>query len=191
MSRESNTNNMKKLQFSLIILALLTFISSCTMEKRVYLPGFHVMWKKNIENLEKQEHVKLCSTNTINKHVVVTEEKNPYESSFIASTDNNIDIQANENSLKYSNINKINKDVFNYIENNSEDCDIIILKNGQEIKAKVIEIGQNEVKYKDCFNQSGPTFIKNKSEIFMIKYPNGTSTVIEEIKQNTVNSNVY
>jgi hypothetical protein len=59
-------------------------------------------------------------------------------------------------------------------------CDIIILKTGREILAKVLEIGNAEVKYKMCDNLDGPTFTMVKAEIFMIKYPNGTSTVINE-----------
>jgi TM2 domain-containing membrane protein YozV len=57
-------------------------------------------------------------------------------------------------------------------------CDIIILKTGREILAKVLEIGNAEVKYKMCDNVDGPTISINKSDVFMIKYPNGTSTII-------------
>jgi TM2 domain-containing membrane protein YozV len=72
------------------------------------------------------------------------------------------------------NLSQSKKDLLN------SDCDLIILKNGQEIQAKVIEVGTSEIKYKNCDNQNGPTFSKQKSEVFMIKYPNGTSTVIED-----------
>jgi hypothetical protein len=64
----------------------------------------------------------------------------------------------------------------------NEDCDVIILKNGQEIIAKVVEVGQTEIKYKMCDNLNGPTFSKNKSEVLKIKYPNGSTTLIETKK---------
>ncbi|TAG54950.1 MAG: TM2 domain-containing protein [Cytophagales bacterium] len=71
-----------------------------------------------------------------------------------------------------------------------DDCDIIILKNGSEIKVKVSEVGNDDIKYKMCDNLTGPTFTKNKSEIFKIKYPNGTDTIISsENQSNTSKSN--
>ena len=57
--------------------------------------------------------------------------------------------------------------------------DIIFLKNGEEIKAKVLEILTNEVKYKKFSNLKGPTYSLLKSEIFKIKYPNGDQDVFK------------
>ncbi|MGJ8660509.1 MAG: TM2 domain-containing protein [Bacteroidota bacterium] len=64
----------------------------------------------------------------------------------------------------------------------SGECDQIILRNGDEISAKVIEVGSNEIRYKMCDNLDGPVFVKAVSEVFMIKYPNGTKTVLNETK---------
>jgi len=55
--------------------------------------------------------------------------------------------------------------------------DVITLKNGDEIEAIVQEVGINEVKYKKWANQAGPDYILKKSEIFMIKYINGSKDV--------------
>ena len=55
--------------------------------------------------------------------------------------------------------------------------DIIILKNGEEIKAAVQEIGLNDVKYKKYENLNGPTYTLLKADIFMIKYENGEKDV--------------
>lgn len=51
--------------------------------------------------------------------------------------------------------------------------DLIVKKNTDEIQVKIIEVGLTEVKYKNWNNQDGPTYVINKSEIFMIKYANG------------------
>lgn len=56
--------------------------------------------------------------------------------------------------------------------------DVIVLKNGNEIKAKVIEITPTEIKYKKFDNLQGPTVVIVKSDVFMIKYENGTKDVI-------------
>lgn len=51
--------------------------------------------------------------------------------------------------------------------------DIIVFNNGDIEKAKVIEIGQNEIKYKKISNLQGPTYSIDKSEILSITYENG------------------
>lgn len=55
--------------------------------------------------------------------------------------------------------------------------DIIFLKNGDEIKASVSEIGTDVVKYKKFENLQGPDYALKKSEVFMIKYANGTKDI--------------
>lgn len=55
--------------------------------------------------------------------------------------------------------------------------DIIIQTNGDEIKAKVLEISDVIIKYHKYENLTGPVYSINKSEVFMIKYENGTKDV--------------
>jgi hypothetical protein len=57
-------------------------------------------------------------------------------------------------------------------------CDEIIMSNGTLIKGLVVEIGVNEIKYKDCDNISGPTIDLTKSTVFMIRYANGKNYVV-------------
>jgi hypothetical protein len=56
------------------------------------------------------------------------------------------------------------------------------LKNGDEIKAIVQEVGIDDVKYKKYENPSGPTYTLLKSDIFMIKYENGEKDIFVEKK---------
>ncbi|MDR0682469.1 MAG: porin family protein [Dysgonamonadaceae bacterium] len=58
--------------------------------------------------------------------------------------------------------------------------DIIILTNGNEIKAKVLEIGTTEVKYKKYGNESGPNYYMGKSKIARIRYETGDEDVFSE-----------
>jgi hypothetical protein len=58
--------------------------------------------------------------------------------------------------------------------------DVIIKENGDEIKAKVTEVGTDVIKYKKFGNEQGPTYVISKQELFMIKYQNGTKEVIEK-----------
>lgn len=57
--------------------------------------------------------------------------------------------------------------------------DIITLKNGDEVKAKIEEVTESSVKYRKFDNSTGPLFTISKSEIFMIRYQNGDKEVIK------------
>ncbi|MBI5538664.1 MAG: DUF4190 domain-containing protein [Bacteroidia bacterium] len=52
------------LQFILIFVAFGIFISSCTTEKRLYMPGFHVEWKKSQISKDK-----INLTNNVNSSI--------------------------------------------------------------------------------------------------------------------------
>ena len=66
--------------------------------------------------------------------------------------------------------------------------DIILLKNGDSIKSKIMEIGQTEIKYKKFDNQDGPLYVKAKSDISQIFYENGTKEVFSNEKIVSYNS---
>ena len=55
--------------------------------------------------------------------------------------------------------------------------DVIVMKTGDEVKSKVLEVGINEIKYKKTDNPDGPTYTIAKSDVFMIKYENGSKEV--------------
>ncbi|MEM7370016.1 MAG: hypothetical protein AAF587_15525 [Bacteroidota bacterium] len=61
-----------------------------------------------------------------------------------------------------------------------EVCDLIILKDGEEIEAKVLEIEIKTVKYKRCSFVDGPTYTLKQSDIFMIKYSDGSKDVFAD-----------
>ena len=55
--------------------------------------------------------------------------------------------------------------------------DTIVKRNNEKIIAKVLEVNQQEVKYKQFTFQDGPTYIVSKSEIKSIRYSNGSKEV--------------
>ena len=61
--------------------------------------------------------------------------------------------------------------------NNTYSQDIIVKKNGEEIKVKTIEISNDNIKYKDFNNQDGPIRNIYTNNVFMVKYENGTKDV--------------
>jgi hypothetical protein len=62
--------------------------------------------------------------------------------------------------------------------------DIIYLKDGTEIKAKIIELTNEFVKYKKYEQQEGPLRNQLISGVFMVIYENGTREVFKEEKRD-------
>lgn len=60
--------------------------------------------------------------------------------------------------------------------------DVIILKDGTEIKAKVLKVGISEIDFKKFENIDGPQYTMTKGQIFMIKYENGTKDVFNKVE---------
>jgi hypothetical protein len=66
--------------------------------------------------------------------------------------------------------------------------DIITKKNGEEIKSKVTEVGEEAIKYKKFSNINGPTYSIYKVEVFMIKYENGEKDMFNDSNTNKTNT---
>jgi hypothetical protein len=62
----------------------------------------------------------------------------------------------------------------------TDTCDLIVLSNGEEILGKVLEISTDEVRFRKCSMPDGPVFVQRKSDIFMIRYANGSREVFEK-----------
>jgi hypothetical protein len=73
--------------------------------------------------------------------------------------------------------NSLSKEKLSLIDQENE-CDLITLLNGEEINAKVIEIGVDVIRYVKCEYIDGPVIVVRKSEVLMIKYSNGTKDLI-------------
>ncbi|MFY0687940.1 MAG: hypothetical protein JXQ90_12285 [Cyclobacteriaceae bacterium] len=67
--------------------------------------------------------------------------------------------------------------------------DYIIKKDGSEIRAKVLEVGTTEIKYKLFVNPDGPTIAIFNRDVMMIRYENGTNHIIESSSANSSYSN--
>jgi len=61
--------------------------------------------------------------------------------------------------------------------------DTLSMRSGENILAKVIEVGTVEVKYKKLDNLNGPIFSILKSDLLIIKYENGTKDDFSSIKK--------
>ncbi|PBQ34066.1 hypothetical protein CNR22_20550 [Sphingobacteriaceae bacterium] len=148
---------MKKLFLFLPFFLLL----SCSVQKRKYQNGFYVDW--HAKNSKKETY----ASRTYKKAPVTaaeTQEKQEIAHENLPAL--------NRNDLTFQKSIKANTPP-------EDTCDVLVFKDGSEIKGKVKEIGSSEIKYKRCDIPDGPTYVSKTSEIFMIKYSNGTREVIK------------
>ena len=68
--------------------------------------------------------------------------------------------------------------------------DNILLKNGEEISATVIEVTPELIKYKKYSNLNGPIYTVFNKDVFLIKYENGEKDVFS-IKSKNIESFEY
>ncbi len=151
---------MKKLTSYLLFILLIT--QGCGMHNSMRF--------SKVETHEKEQQ--LSSKSEDNEQIIVV-------SNDEASVNPNVYVQPQKHVL----IERIPKDTL------TQKCDVILLKNGEEIEAKVTEIGTDEIKYKKCSYQEGPTYSIKKSTVFRVKYSNGSIDLIKhepEAKQNEV-----
>ena len=176
---------MKKHLYSLIIfLGITIFFSSCSsglsIKKRRYNKGFHI-------ELPSYSKVSQTASNNLSKKGIdVPLLKNDlYLKQDLPGTIplllDNIDL---DNKPSKKEIKALIKELKQkaYTE---EDCDEIITKSGDVISAKVLKVGVEEIAYKKCGRLDGPEYSISKSDVFMIKYKDGTTDVIKSSSNKT------
>lgn len=69
--------------------------------------------------------------------------------------------------------------------------DIITTKKGEDIKAKVLEVTQTELKYRLFDEPDGPLYTIYKSDILVVHYSSGRNEVFNEERTTASNNNNY
>lgn len=134
---------MRKLKQSLLIgLAFILILSSCSMEKRVYMPGYHAEWKNSKYKIDKCEfgnsntskEVKSLDKDEVNT-IVITK---PTETSFA----NKSDMNKNTHSASSENLSYFTKS--HKIEVAKKDN--VVISNYTNLTSKTNIIPKNEIK---------------------------------------------
>jgi hypothetical protein len=171
---------MKKVMYALLGVAIMT---ACTVDKRLYSNGYSVNWKnlgnrsndletpkEEVKNEVKQQKLPVVKSE-IRKNKPTLEPVNIHSNVKIETKTPKVDGK----SLK---TNFIKANVFKSKFADTSKCDNILLGNGDEISAKVVEITPTLIKYKKCNNLNGPLVSIEKSKVFSITYSNGSKEVI-------------
>lgn len=158
---------MKNIKIVINLLVIVSVLSSCSITKRHYLPGYSIKWR----TINKMENGSSATTSDSPEYasnsISVEEPEMPVSAS---TSETEIVKKPSALYLKLIEKRNISKPVAN--------CDLITLKNGEEINGKVLEISQTEIRYKRCDNLEGPTIIIDKAGVSQIKYANGSSELI-------------
>lgn len=136
---------------SLLLVAVI--LASCSLQKRNYLSGYYLSWKKQsseVKTLHSRNNIRIAkqieSIDKIETQLVKSAESPKTRMTILPVHRTTVHVP--------------------------DPCDTLVLENGTEIKAKVIEISKYEVKYKYCNNPNGPTIIVEKNDVRMIRYAN-------------------
>lgn len=147
---------MKKLLFILPLLCMI----SCTVQKRKYRDGFYVNWLNH-------EHSRLAP---------VAKKAQPSQ---VPAPRLNNEKEIEKEALTASAGEAIFPPAAKRAIAPGDSCDMLIFKDGSEIAARIIEMGITEIKYRRCDNPQGPLYTSRRSELFMVKYNNGTKEIIK------------
>ncbi|PBQ34065.1 hypothetical protein CNR22_20545 [Sphingobacteriaceae bacterium] len=149
---------------SLFLLPLL-LLFSCSVQKRHYQKGYFVSWKKHAPAKETQS----------NKPTLALTKKNSTEIPSAVKEEQKTELNADASAtIAFKPAKKTS--VFKSF---TDSCDVIIYKNGSEDRIKILEVTGTTIKYKKCSMPDGPDYIVEKSNVFMLKYSNGTNEVFK------------
>lgn len=147
-----------------LVLIGLILSSSCKVTKRLYNKGYHI--ESYSSNERPKKDFKREEERVVNDTIII-HKTFPSGNNHINREDDDLFASAEINLNKNSTI-KLNK---------TNECDILILSDGSEIKVKVIEITESNVKYKKCNYLEGPNFVKSLKEVHLIKFSNGENFI--------------
>jgi len=151
----------------ILLLLPLLLIFSCSVQKRKYQKGYHFTWNRTANKVKEKR-----DSPAHNQHH--KKESRPEKITSPANEYPEI-IVAKDNHLTAKELNKKKNALIG-----AEPCDEIIFRDGSEVKAKLTENTDTEIRYKKCDALDGPTYIAKKSDVFMVKYANGTREVFRE-----------
>lgn len=154
-----------QLSMQKLILILPVFILlSCSVQKRIYQKGYTLTWNK--AKPSSKENNSSVITRPAQKALPKTTELPETQKDVMASAAKN-------------NVPCLLKKEPVFFLKSEDSCDVILFKDGKEQRVKIIELSSAQIKYKKCDMPDGPLYIKNKTDLFMITYANGTKKLIK------------
>lgn len=167
---------------SVIILSIV--YSSCSIHKRNYRDGYFIDWHASSANKTNTLAIENNAENnieTIGQSIESEVQAKPlnsvdgFEKGYLPKPPiNNIGYSKTYNQSKQSLFADFKISLISRNSRSELDCDVIVMRNGDEINAKVLEVTPTEIKYKKCIEGNSVVYTKLKSDVFQIKYADGS-----------------
>lgn len=149
----------------LISLVLISVLSCCTVEKRLYRNGYYV--KKTSSRSPVTKYTKEQGQ----KEKKVSNENSRVQTILPAFTDD-------EAAKPWASADT--KALPKTKPSDAERCDSLFLKDGSVLEVKIKEIGTKDIRYKICDFQEGPDYLVEKFRVSSIRFSNGTRELFKE-----------
>jgi hypothetical protein len=153
----------------LIFISAIFLLAGCSVQQRRYQPGLHVEWRG-----KEQHRPAATRPRHANPPVTPAETAHHVNEELLAAADAPGSLRGREGSSRIAPSQLSRKNTLRRAD--PDTCDLIIMKNGDEIRAKVIEIGQENIRYNKC-DVGSAVFVSYKKDVFMIRYANGSREV--------------
>lgn len=160
---------------NLLYILPLLILFSCSVQKRKYQKGFYVSNTHHQKKATKTLNKEIENEKLVLKTTILSLNTNA-EAELTASINNNTPFLERKPLPLLS-------------RTNDSICDIITLKNGDEVKVTVLELTPALVKYKKCGDPESPLYIAKKSDVFKIKYSNGSVEVFNSEEKKPIQNN--
>jgi hypothetical protein len=155
--------NVRYFSFLLLSLVILFVLVGCSIKKRSYRDGYYVSWhhKKNNKTISKTTEQFVKYKHPTEKQIPACVTPPPVEAGELATLSERLPV------------NVVARQKISLLNYGDECGDVITFRKGSEVKAKVLEINETQIKYKKCDNIDGPLITVNKNDVYSIKYVNG------------------
>jgi len=150
----------------LLCAVIITTFNFCSVQKRSYRPGYHITWKHN----KQATHSVAKTTNYKNPEV----SKHGQMASTTSPEQEEIPLESNSGDVL-----RVPLKQKRLIKLDDECGDLIIMRDGNQVLAKVLEISDEKIKYKRCDNLEGPVIVTSVSKVQTIKFSNGVTQSFE------------
>lgn len=153
---------------TVLVCITLVFFLSCSVQKRKYQKGYFVEWQSRSPQSEKKENpLSACKKQDPEGSFAsfhLQEKKQQQTPPVVTNTAMEIGGPSTPTLI--------------FQVSPEDSCDVLIYKDGSEAAVRLLEISSLQIKYKKCAIPEGPVYISNKSELFMIRFANGSKEVI-------------
>jgi hypothetical protein len=157
---------MKTNHYLFLASTLILLLNSCTIQKRLHRPGYHISFNKKPASLNELITSEIKTSNHNSEIILQVRKSESLENS-------NLNLATTSFSQLDSRV-PPSKTESTTTRSKQVQCDQMVLKNGDDRAIIVREITPNDIKYHKCDNQNGVIYSIPISEVLFIKYANGT-----------------